>query len=66
MLFGDPAIMISFNLSDINKKLPNFVREGNGNPFQYSCLENPFEPGRLQSMGSDMTELDKSWTRLSN
>ena len=33
----------------------------NGNPLQYSCLENPWteEPGRLQSMGreeSDMTE----------
>ena len=28
--------------------------EGNGNPLQYSCLENPMdkEPGRLQSMGS--------------
>ena len=32
--------------------------EGNGNPLQYSCLENPGgfnwreEPGRLQSMGS--------------
>ena len=27
--------------------------EGNGNPLQYSCLENPWteEPGRLQSMG---------------
>ena len=27
--------------------------EGNGNPFQYSCLGNPWteEPGRLQSMG---------------
>ena len=28
---------------------------GNGNPLQYSCLENPInreEPGRLQSMGS--------------
>ena len=34
---------------------------GNGNPFQYSCLENSMvgEPGRLQSMGpqeSDMSE----------
>ena len=30
------------------------VGEGNGNPLQYSCLENPWteEPGRLQSMGS--------------
>ena len=28
--------------------------EGNSNPLQYSCLENPMdeEPGRLQSMGS--------------
>ena len=29
--------------------------EGNGNPLQYSCLENPMNgelPGRLQSMGS--------------
>ena len=28
--------------------------EGNGNPLQYSCLENPGteEPGGLQSMGS--------------
>ena len=37
--------------------------EGNGNPLQYSWLENPWteEPGRLQSVG-----LQKSWTRLSN
>ena len=28
--------------------------EGNGNPLQYSCLENPMdkEPGGLQPMGS--------------
>ena len=28
--------------------------EGNGTPFQYSCLEDPWteEPSRLQSMGS--------------
>ena len=28
--------------------------EGNGNPLQYSCLENPMEeePGGLQTMGS--------------
>ena len=39
--------------------------EGNGNPLQYSCLENSIpwteEPGGLQSMG-----LQKSWTRLSD
>ena len=29
------------------------IREGNGTPLQYSCLENPMdeEPGRLQSVG---------------
>ena len=36
-----------------------FPGEGNGNPLQYSGLENPMEPGRLQSLGvsteSDMT-----------
>ena len=34
--------------------------EGNGNPLQYSCLENPWkwteEPGKLQPMG--LQELD--------
>ena len=35
-----------------------FLGEGNGNPLQYSCVGNPMEPDRLQSMGlqeSDMT-----------
>ena len=37
--------------------------EGNGYPFQYSCLENPmdWEPGRLWSMG-----VAESRTRLSD
>ena len=38
--------------------------EGNGNPLQYSCLENPMdreEPGKLQSTGSQ-----KRRKRLSN
>ena len=32
--------------------------EGNGNPLQYSCLENPWteEPGGLQSMGSQVSD----------
>ena len=39
--------------------------EGNGNPLQYSCLENPMEesqwteePGSLQSLGSQRVEHD--------
>ena len=33
--------------------------EGNGNPLQYSCLENPMDggPGRLQSMGCKELEV---------
>ena len=34
--------------------------EGNGNPFQYSCLETPMESSVLKSEGS------QSWTLLSN
>ena len=38
---------------EIGKRNP--PGEGNGNPLQYSCLENSMdreEPGRLQSRGS--------------
>ena len=33
--------------------------EENGNPFQYSCLENPMakHPGRLHSMGSQESDM---------
>ena len=35
-------------------KLQKIMKEGNGNPLQYSCLENSMdgEPGRPQSMRS--------------
>ena len=39
--------------------------EGNGNPLQYYCLENPMteEPGRLQSMGSQRVGHDWATSR---
>ena len=41
---GDPVSVLGWG---------RFPGEGNGNPLQYSCLENPMEePGGLQSMGS--------------
>ena len=47
------------NAGDISDRgsIPELGRspgEGNGNPLQYSCLENPMDrgAGRLQSMGS--------------
>ena len=35
-------------------------RGGHGNPFQYSCLENPMDrgAGQLQSIGSKRVGLD--------
>jgi len=36
--------------------------EGNGNPFQYSCLENLMDRGAWQAIVHEFT---KSWTRLS-
>ena len=36
---------------------------GNGNPLQYSCLENPMDKGAWQATVHGVL---KSWTRLSN
>ena len=38
-------------------------REGNGNPFQYSCLGNPMDRGALQAAVDGVA---KSQTRLSD
>ena len=37
--------------------------EGNGYPFQYSCLENPMDRG---AWWATIHGVAKSWTRLSN
>ena len=37
--------------------------EGNGNPLQYSCLENPMDRGTLQAI---VCEVTKHQTRLSD
>ena len=37
--------------------------EGNGNPLQYSCLENPMDGGAWWATVHGVT---KSWTRLSD
>ena len=44
--------------------VPNQVfREGNGNPLQYSCLENPIDGGAWQA---EAHEVAKSQRRLSD
>ena len=37
-----------------------FPREGNGNPLQYSCMENPMDRGAWWAT------VKKSWTQLSD
>ena len=39
------------------------IWEGNGNPLQYFCLENPMDGGAWQAT---VHRVPKSWTRLSN
>ena len=53
---GSDSKVSVYNVRDLGL-IPGWGRfpgEGNGNPLQYACLENPMtgEPGRLQSMGS--------------
>ena len=40
-----------------------FLGEGNGNPFQYSCLENPMDRGAWQAT---VHRVQKNQTRLSD
>ena len=46
-----------------SKKKMNIPGEGNGNPLQYYCLENPMDRGAWQAIVHGVT---KSWTRLSD
>ena len=39
------------------------VGEGNGNPLQYFCLENPMDGGAWEAAAQGVV---KSWTRLSD
>ena len=48
-----------FNLAEIKTKK---LREGNGNPPQYSCLENPMDGG---AWWAAVHGVARSWTRLS-
>ena len=43
-------------------RLGRSSRVGNGNPLQYSCLENPKDRGPWQAIVHEVTE---SWTQLS-
>ena len=59
---GSDGKASAYNAGDLGS-IPGSGRspgEGNGNPLQYSCLENPMDrgPGRLQSTGSQRVRHD--------
>ena len=45
------------------EKIMTYQREGNGNPLQYSYLENPMDGG---AWWATVHGVAKSWTRLSD
>ena len=51
---GDPALILGLGRSP---------GEGNGNPLQYSCMENPIDRGAWRATVHGLT---KSWTWLSD
>jgi len=53
-----------FNMWKFQLMIPNLqIREGNGTPLQYSCLENPMD-GR--AWWATVHGVTRSWTRLSD
>ena len=51
------------DLSHFSLSLVSFLGEGNGTPFQYSCLENPMDRGAWKAAAYGVTE---GQTRLSD
>ena len=63
-LYLNRIFLVAQMVKNLPAMIPGSERspgEGNGNPLQYSCLENPMDPGAWQAMGSQ-----KSQTQLSD
>ena len=59
------TVKSAYNAGDLGS-IPGLGRspgEGNGNPLQYSCLENPMDGGAWLATVHGVT---KSWTQLSD
>ena len=62
---GSDGKASAYNAGDLGS-IPGLGRspgEGNGNPLQYSCLENPMDGG---AWWATVHGVAKSWTRLSD
>ena len=62
---GSEVKVSACNVGDLGSipGLGRFPGEGNGNPLQYSCLENPIDGG---AWWATVQGVAKSWTRLSD
>ena len=61
--FGHSRISLVAQLVNCNAREPGLIpasgrspREGNGNPFQYSCLENPIDKEALQAIANGVSK----------
>ena len=54
------TILYTYNLYNIVEQLQRSLGEGDGNPLQYSCLENPMDREAWQTTVHGVTELDKT------
>ena len=62
---GSEGKASAYNVGDLGS-IPRLGRssgEGNGNPLQYSCLENSMDRGAWEAT---VHRVAKSWTRLSD
>ena len=65
LLFGSDGKVSTYSVEDLGS-IPGsgkFSEEGNGNPFQYSCLENPTDGG---AQYATVHGVAKSRTQLSD
>ena len=54
-------IMLYLLCAPLKKEMATFIEEGNGNPLQCSCLENPRDGG---AWWAAVYGVAQSWTRL--
>ena len=58
MVENQPAVQVDVRDASLIPGLGRSLGGGNGNPLQYSCLENPMDRGAWQAVVFRAAELD--------